>query len=164
MSFKATKIGGTSMLTMLGVLCLGTFLIAAFTWSSYSTDAKNPQEVSLSAPSVDEWSDADFFEAKEDYNVTMTATYNYHGEESITYKVKVVATVSAGTIEASDFAVTLTGDVSGTFTQSPEGTWLSSGVTVLSGNANDVLTVKIVPASGALDLSGVTFTISAVSV
>ncbi len=148
---------------MLGVLCLGTFLIAAFTWSSQSTASKDPKEVSLGTPTVDEWSAASFFEAGEEYNVTMTATYNYHGQDAITYYVKVVATAGSGTVQASDFEITLSGDISGTFTQGPVGSWVSTGIVVSTGNSNDVLTIKIVPSLGANDLSDVSFTITAES-
>lgn len=145
------------------MLCLGTFLIAAFTWSSQSTGSKDPKEVSLGTPTVDEWSAASFFEAGEEYNVTMTASYNYHGQDTITYYVKVIATAGSGTIQASDFEISISGDVTGTFTQGPAGTWISSGIEVSNGNSNDLFTIKIVPSLGAIDLSDVSFTISAES-
>ena len=148
---------------MLGVLCLGTFLIAAFTWSSHSTGAKDPKEVSLGTPTVDEWSAASFFEAGEDYNITVPVSYNYHGQDTITYYVKVIAIAGSGTIQASDFEISISGDISGTFTQNPAGAWTSSGIEVSNGNSNDVFTVKIVPSLGAIDLSDVSFTISAES-
>lgn len=151
------------MLMVLGVLCLGTFLIAAFTWSSLSTATKDPKEVSLGAPTVDEWSNASFFEAGEDYNVTVPVSYNYHGQDSITYYVKVVANAGSGTIQPSDFEITLSGDISGSFTQGPAGTWISTSIVVTTGNPNDVFTIKIIPSLGAIDLSDVSFTITAES-
>ncbi len=148
---------------MLGVLCLGTLLIAAFTWSSHSTGAKDPKEVSLGTPTVDEWSAASFFEAGEDYNITVPVSYNYHGQDTITYYVKVIATAGSGTVQTSDFTLTIYGDIIASFAQGPAGTWVSTGIEVYTGNSDDVFTVKIVPSLGAIDLSDVSFTISAES-
>ena len=68
MDLKATKIGGSGIITALVIICLSTFLIAAFTWSSQMTAFKNPQEISLGTPSVNEWDAAQFFKESVDYD------------------------------------------------------------------------------------------------
>jgi hypothetical protein len=91
----------------------------------------------------------------------MTATYNYHGQDAITYYVKVVATAGSGTVQTRDFALTVSGEIVATFTQGPAGRWVSTGFEIYTGNGNDVFTIKIVPSLGANDLSDVSFTITA---
>jgi len=160
MSIKATKIGGTSVLTILGVVCLASFMIAAFTWSSQNTASKSPKEVILGAPSVNEWNTANYFEANKVYTITMPATYNYHSGTTITYYIGVVATAGQGTIEVSDFAVTISG-VTATLSESSAGVWTSTLITVNSPTTSDDITIIIVPTNNALDLGNVSFAISA---
>lgn len=148
------------MLTILGVVCLATFMIAAFTWSSQSTATKNPKEVTLGAPSVNGWNTANFFEANTIYEITMPATYNYHSETTITYYIGVVATAGQGTIETSDFTVSISG-VTATLSESSAGVWTSTPITVNSPTASDDITIRIVPMTNALDLGDVSFQISA---
>ncbi|MDW5563666.1 MAG: hypothetical protein SA339_10605 [Methanomassiliicoccus sp.] len=150
------------MLTILGVVCLGSFLIAAFTWSSQVTASKGPQEVSLASPSNNEWDDASFFQANVAYDITTTATYNFHSGTQITYSLSVIATANQGTIELSDFTIIISG-VTVTLTETSAGTWSSSQITISSDNPSDEINVRIVPTNNALDLGQVHFAISAQS-
>jgi hypothetical protein len=160
MSIKATKIGGTSVLTILGVVCLASFMIAAFTWSSQNTASKSPKEVTLGSPSVNDWNSHDFFEANTIYEITMTATYNYHGGTAITYYIGVVADAGQGTIETSDFTISISG-VTASLSETSPGVWTSTQITVNSPTASNDISIRIVPTTNALDLGDVSFQISA---
>jgi hypothetical protein len=163
MSFKATKIGGTSILTILGVVCLGTFLIAAFTWSTQTTASKSPQEVSLGTPSVNEWNGVNFFQANVGYEITMTATYNFHSGSQISYYVTVIASAGQGTIVSSDFSVSIDGIVGASLTESSPGVWTTGVINVPSSDSSDEITITIMPTTNALDLGQVSFAVSAQS-
>lgn len=163
MSFKATKIGGASLLTALGVICLASFMIAAFTWSSYTTSPRNPQEVILGTPTTDDWSTHDFFEIGEVYEIELAATYNHHGASTISYILKVTATATTGNIDMNNFEITLTGTTGATLVETPAGVWTAS-ITVLDSKTSDAITLSIVPNETATGLSGVKFLIAAESV
>jgi hypothetical protein len=160
MSLKATKIGGTSVLTILGVVCLASFMIAAFTWSSQSTTSKDPQEVVLGTPSVNEWDSSHYFQAGVSYDVVMTATYNYHSTTELSYYIGIVATAGEGTIALSDFTIQISG-VTATLTETTPGVWSSTAITATSPDSSDEITISIMPTTNALDLGNVYFTFSA---
>jgi hypothetical protein len=163
MSLKATKIGGTSVLTILGVVCLASFMIAAFTWSSQSTTSKDPQEVVLGTPTVDQWSTTDFFEASNPYEISMPVTYYHHGQASISYYIKVTAT-AVGTMEMGDFTVVLTGIDGASLTETGTGIWTSGTLTIPSSTTSGSITITVNPTTNALDLSDVSFDVSAQSI
>lgn len=162
MNLKATKIGGSGILTALVIICLSTFLIAAFTWSSQTTAFKNPQEISLGTPSVNEWNAAQFFKESVDYDITMKANYNFHSGASITYYIKVIASAIQGTIELGDFSLSISG-VTATLSESSAGVWVSTPISVIKNNPDDDITITITPSVNALDLGMVSFEISAQS-
>lgn len=162
MDLKATKIGGSGIITALVIICLSTFLIAAFTWSSQTTAFKNPQEVSLGVPSVNEWDEANFFEANKEYDIVLTATYNFHSGTGFIYYLNIVAQVGEGTIEKGDFLISVSG-VTTSLSESSAGVWKSSAISIVSTNPDDEITLTIKPTVNALDLGMVSFEISAQS-
>lgn len=163
MSFKATKIGGASLLTALGVLCLASFMIAAFTWSSYTTSPRNPQEVVLGTPINDDWSKSNYYESGKVYEIELAATYHHHGASTITYILKVTATATTGTIDMDYFKMTLTGTIGATLLETSAGVWTAS-ITVPDSKSGDTITLSILPTEAALDLGAVKFLITTESV
>lgn len=166
MSFKATKIGGASLLTALGVICLASFMIAAFTWSSYTTSPRNPQEVKMGIPTNNEWEADSFFQPNVKYDIISTATYNFHSASQISYYIWVIAHAGQGTIESGDFILSLKiSDVDTAITEvtSTPGKWASVEITVLNPTASDQIKISITPKEGATDLGNVYFEIMAES-
>ncbi len=162
---RGSKIGGASLLTVLGVICLATFMIAAaITWSTQSTAQRNPQEVSLGEPTKNEWDDSDFFKADTPYEITIPVEYNFHGESEISYSIFVVATAQHGVIESLDFVVTLTGTTGAILSETSPGAWSTGTIRIQDSTQNDVINVRIMPTENAMDLGKVSFDISAQSV
>lgn len=164
MSYKATKIGGASVLTILGVVCLGTFLIAAFAWSTYTTESKGPQEVSLGVPTLNQWDESEFFTVNTIYEITLPVTYNFHGATQISYSIEVVASAGQGTIESLDFLLSISGISGADLSESSAGTWTTGTIIVQNSTPSDEITITIMTKIGAMDLSQVSFAISAQSV
>lgn len=151
-------------MTVLGVLCLGTFLIAAFTWSTQTTAQKGPQEVSLGTPTLNEWNDAIFFKASTPYEIVIPITYNFHSGTEISYTIMVVASAGQGTIVASDFTLEIEGIAGASLMESSAGTWTTGTIVVPNSDPSDEITITIMASNNALDLGKVSFAISAQSV
>jgi uncharacterized protein YxeA len=160
MNLKRKAITGTSLLMLLGVICLVSIVVSAvLIWDSIQTDSKNPQIVQL-VQTGNEWNDiTDFYAVDQQYDVTMTA--NYGGSSTSTYYITVTES-STGTKQGGDFTVTLkVGSADPvTLAEYSTGVWGSVALTATPDTSQTII-VTIEPETGSLDLSGVSWTISA---
>ena len=165
MKRRGAKITGSTILTLIGVLCFAAIVVSAtgIIWASFQTGQSSAvTQVSFSSTNTAAWGSNFIPDGAHECDLTTTATYNYGGQASITYYLKVIATAGSGTIATGDFTVAVSG-VTTTMTESSAGTWISGAITVLSAYASDGLTIKITPEAGSVDLSGVVFTVEATS-
>jgi hypothetical protein len=163
MKQNGAKFSGASILTVLGVVCLGTFLIAAFTWSTQSTQSRGPQEVFLGTPTENGWDAHSFFNSNTLYTIKLPVTYNFHGEPQISYSLIVEAVVGEGTIEMADFIIDLDGIAGATLSETSAGRWTTGKITVENSTLENEIILTIGPTTSAMDLDDVSFTISAIS-
>jgi hypothetical protein len=166
---KGKKITTSSLLTVLGVICFATILVAAaITWATVDTPSMSAvKEVSLPLTTGGTWTaTSDYIpDGAHSYTATATATYDYSGESAFDYYLIVTTHAGTGTIASTDFAITLTVDgVATDLTQSATpGVWESEMISTASGNVDDPLVFTIVPLESSVGLSAVYFTIDAVS-
>ena len=164
MKINGKVISGSSILTILGVVCFATVLVAAaITWATFTTAPQNPvTQVLLGEPTTNEWTTDYVPDGEHPYNLVFSATYNFGAEASFTYYLTVDATAT-GLIENGDFTITLSGVGEVAFNEVEPGKWQSGAITISSENTSDEITFSIVPNAGSIDLSAVSFTVNAVS-